>query len=201
MMVGIQAAATGVPVLPQCRASTPFLCLWVWPSLPREMHQHPYSATPLITMRWTSNLKKPTESTAVLELSLKWDTSVHQVKGGSITPPGFLTLASFTGIDGTPLSPQENSLWQVLRSETNLVLNQLHHFLIVCSWACHHITLGVLGKDQGKNVGMVLGEASALQSGWSPGWEEPEQEGARRMALIATPGKATRSYGRILSKG
>lgn len=46
---------------------------------------------------------KPTESAVGLELSLKTQV-FNQVKGGSITTPGFITLASFTEI-GTPLSP------------------------------------------------------------------------------------------------
>lgn len=43
-------------------------------------------------------------------------------------------------------------------------------------------------------------EASVVQPGWGVG-REPEQDGARRMASNATPGKASRSNGRILRKG
>lgn len=65
----------------------------------------------------------------------------------------------------------------------------------VSPWVSHR-NLG-----QSENAETVFGEAFAVQSDSSTGWEKMEQRRAKRMALSATLGKVTRSHGRSLRKG
>ena len=168
-----------------------FGCDYLLP--PPKNHQHRYSATPLTVIKWASQLTNPLR----VQWGLNWvwrHRCLTRWREGASQP--LISNTCFIHRNRDPAeTPREFSLacaldWDQSGSESASLPDRV--ISDMSSYNTGHPGEG----PREELVGLFWGKTTALQSGWSPGWENTEPEEARRgpwmLCQTRPPGAMTR---------
>ena len=169
------------------------LQVWLPVAPPPKNHQHRYYANPLIVIKWASQLTNPLK----VQWGLNWvwrHRCLTRWREGASQP--LISNTCFIHRNRDPAeTPREFSLacaldWDQSGSESASLPDRV--ISDMSSYNTGHPGEG----PREELVELFWGKTTALQSGWSPGWENTELEEARRapwmLCQTRPPGAMTR---------